>query len=243
VHPARLVYGLGEAAVRAGVEIHPHTPAVAIERQGAKHIVRTPRGDVQADDIILASNGYLGDLVPDLRRCIVPIKIVAAATQVIPEELAEGMIPKRYSSWDSFRLFHYFQRTHDNRLVFGGVSGVRRGSVKREAAAVYRRMRKIFPELSEMKLDFAWEGNIALTFDQLPHLGQVDGIHYALGFNGDGVLLGCYLGSKIAEMVLGQDSPTPLAEIPIPRMALYRRRAWFLPFARAVYAFLDAIGL
>lgn len=82
-----------------------------------------------------------------------------------------------------------------------------------------------------------------LIFDQLPHLGQMEGIHYALGFNGDGVLLGCYLGSKIADMVRGEGEPTPLTEIPFPAMAFYRRRTWFMPFARAFYGFLDAVGL
>jgi glycine/D-amino acid oxidase-like deaminating enzyme len=243
VHPARLVYGLGEAALRAGADLHPHTPALVIESHDSKHLVRTPRGDIRADSIVLASNGYMGDLVPDLRRRIVPINIVAVATETIPVELADRMIPKRYCFWDSSRLFHYYQRTEDDRLVFGGVSGLRRGGVMGEAAAVYRRMTRVFPELTDVKLDYAWEGNIALTFDQLPHLGQMEGIHYALGFNGDGVLLGCYLGAKIAEMVQGEEGATPLAEIPFPTMAFYRRRTWFMPFARAFYGFLDAVGI
>jgi len=243
VHPARLVYGLGEAALRAGAELHPHTPAVGIENHGSNHLVRTSRGSIRADSVVLASNGYVGDLVTELRRRIIPINIVAVATETMPIDFVERMIPKRYCFWDTFRLFHYFQRTEDDRLVFGGVSGWRRGGVLGEAEAVYRRMTRIFPELTEVKLDYAWDGNIALTFDQLPHLGQLDGIHYALGFNGDGVLLGCYLGSKIAEMVLGVGEATLLAEIPFPTMAFYRRRTWFMSFARAFYGILDLIGL
>lgn len=243
VHPARLVYGLGEAALRAGAELHPLTPAVGIEHKGSKFLVNTSRGEIQAEQVVVASNGYLGDLVPEMRRRIIPINIVAAATEPMPGELMDRMFPKRYCYWDSFRLFHYYQRTEDDRLVFGGVSGLRRGSVMGEAAVFHNRMTRIFPELGEVKLEFAWEGNVAITFDRLPHLGQMEGIHYALGFNGDGVLLGCYLGSKVAEMVLGEGEPVPLAKIPFPAMAFYRRRTWFMPLARAFYGFLDAVGL
>lgn len=243
VHPARLVYGLGEAAMRAGAVLHPHTPATEIGRDGSKHIVKTPGGDIRADSIVIASNGYLGDLIPDLRRRIIPINIVAAATEPLPEDLVDRLIPKRYCFWDTFRLFHYFQRTVDDRLVFGGVSGLRRGGVMGEAEAVLRRMTRVFPELTEVKLDYAWDGNIALTFDRLPHLGQLDGMYYALGFNGDGVLLGCYLGSKIADMVLGEGDPSPLVEIEFPTMAFYSRRTWFMPLARAFYGALDAVGI
>jgi glycine/D-amino acid oxidase-like deaminating enzyme len=243
VHPARLVYGLGEAALRAGADLHPHTPALDIESRDSKHEIKTPRGIVRTDSIVMATNGYMGDIFPEIRRRIIPINIVAVATETMPAELADRMIPKRYCFWDSFRLFHYYQRTEDDRLVFGGVSGLRRGGVMGEAAAVYRRMTRIFPELADVKLDYAWEGDIALTFDQLPHLGQMEDIHYAIGFNGDGVLLGCYLGAKIAEMVLGKGEPTPLVEIPFPTMAFYRRRTWFMPFARAFNGFLDVMGL
>lgn len=243
VHPARLVYGLGEAALRAGAELHPHTTAAGITSQASGHLVNTSRGEIQAEHIVVASNGYLGDLVPALRRRIIPINIVAVATERMPQELMDQLIPKRYCYWDTFRLFHYYQRTEDDRLVFGGVSGLRLGGVLGEAKAVFRRMARIFPELNEVMLDYAWEGNVALTFDRLPHMGQMEGIHYALGFNGDGVLLGCYLGSKVAEMVLGEGKPLPLAEIPFPAMAFYRRRPWFMPFARGFYGVLDSLGL
>lgn len=243
VHPARLVHGLGEAALRAGAELHPFTQAVDLERDGSKHLIRTSRGNVLAENVLIACNGYIGDLVPGLRRRVIPINIVAAATEPLPLDLADRLIPKRYCFWDTFRLFHYFQRTEDDRMVFGGVSGLRRGSVMGEAKVVYRRMTRIFPELKDIKLDYAWDGNVALTFDRLPHLGQLDGIYYALGFNGDGVLLGCYLGSKLAEMVRGEGDPSPLAEIEFPTMAFYRRRTWFMPLARVFYGVLDAVGL
>jgi glycine/D-amino acid oxidase-like deaminating enzyme len=243
VHPARLVYGLGEAALRAGAGLHPHTPVVGLESNGSTHTVATPRGSIRAKDVVIASNGYLGDLIPGLRRRIIPLDITAFATQPLPDELADKLFPKRNCYWDTFRLFNYFQCTRDNRIVFGGMNAFPWKDLKKDAAAFHHRFAGLFPELEDVKLDYAWGGRIALTFDLLPHLGVLDGIHYALGFNGDGVLLGCYLGSQIAAMVRGEGEPNPLSRIKFPAAAFYRRRPWFIPFGRMFYGALDALGI
>lgn len=243
VHPARLVYGLGEAALRAGVDLHPYTPVVELESNGSIHTVVTPRGSIQAKDVVLACNGYLGDLVPALRRRIIPLDITAFATEPLPDDLADKLFPKRNCYWDTFRLFNYFQCTRDNRVVFGGVNAFPRKNLRNDAAAFHRRFARIFPEMNEITLDYAWGGRIALTFDHLPHLGQLDGIHYALGFNGDGVLLGCYLGDQIAAMVRGEGVPNPLSQVKFPAAALYRRRPWFMSIGRVLYGAFDALGI
>ena len=214
-----------------------------VETYGSSHLVKTPRGDIKAGAIVLASNGYTGEMFPDLRKRLIPLNIVAMATEPLPVELADKLFPKPYCYWDSFRLFHYFQRTKDDRVVFGGVNAIPRGSTIAKAASTFRRFRRIFPELNDYKLDYAWDGYVALTFDQVPHLGQSEGIHYALGFNGDGVLLGCYLGSKIADMVIGEGDLNPLAEIKFPGMVGYSRRPWFMPIGRLFYGLLDTLGL
>jgi glycine/D-amino acid oxidase-like deaminating enzyme len=243
LHPAKFVAGLAEAALAAGAELHPHSQVMAIEKDGSGHELHTQRGRIHANSIILASNGYSEELVPSLRRRIIPLNIKAIATEPLPVELAARLFPERYCYWDTFRLFHYYQRTNDNRLVFGGVSALGRGGVLGEARTLHGRMVRIFPELADIKLDYAWDGMVALTFDRLPHLGQMEGIYYALGYNGDGVLLGSYLGSKIAAMVRGEDDLLPLSRIPFPAKGFYRRRPWFYPLARAFYGSLDKLGV
>ena len=216
---------------------------VGIESNNSTHTVVTSRGSIRAKDVILASNGYLGDLVPGLRRRIIPLDITAYATEPLPGGLADILFPKRNCYWDTFRLFNYFHCTRDNRVVFGGMNAFPHKNLRKDAAAFYRRFTRIFPELNDVKLDYAWSGRIALTFDRLPHLGELNGIHYALGFNGDGVLLGCYLGDQIAAMVQGEGEPNPLSQVTFPATAIYRRRPWFMPFGRIYYGILDAIGL
>jgi glycine/D-amino acid oxidase-like deaminating enzyme len=243
LHPARLVVGVAESALRAGAELQPNCPVVEIETNGSMHLVKTPQGSIQAGAIILASNGYTDELVPSLRRRVIPVNITAVATEPLPGDLAQRLFPQRNCYWDTFRLFNYYQRTNDNRLVFGGVSAFSRGVVVDEARVFHARLVKIFPELAEVRLDYAWNGMIALTFDRLPHLGQVDGIYYALGYNGDGVLLGCYLGAQLAAMVSGDGDPISLSQISFPAKGFYRRHPWFLPIGRAFYGILDHLGV
>jgi glycine/D-amino acid oxidase-like deaminating enzyme len=111
----------------------------------------------------------------------------AFATEPLPDGLADELFPKRNCYWDTYRLFNYFQVTQDKRIVYGGVNAFRRKNLKADAAAFRRRFARIFPQLREVKLAYAWGGRVALTFDRIPHLGEHEGMHYALGFNGDGV--------------------------------------------------------
>jgi glycine/D-amino acid oxidase-like deaminating enzyme len=243
LHPARLVYGLAESSLKAGAELHPHCPVAAIEPEGKVKRVKTPRGSIRAGAVVLATNGYTDELVPALRKRVIPLNITAVATEPLPDGLAEQLFPQRNCYWDTFRLFNYFQRTNDDRLVFGGISAFSRGVVRDEARVFHARIAKIFPELAEIRLDYAWDGMIALTFDRLPHLGQVEGIYYALGYNGDGVLLGCYLGDQLARMVSGEGMPISLSQVSFPSKGYYNRRPWFLPIGRAFYGILDQLGL
>ena len=243
LHPARLVSGLGEAAQRAEAELHPFTPALGVETDGSTRLVRTPRGDIRADAVVLASNGYTGNMFPDLRKRLIPLNIVALATEPLPSDLADKLFPKPYCYWDSSRLFFYYQRTKDDRIVFGGVNALPVGGTIRKAKNSFRRFRRIFPELNDYQIDYAWDGNVAITFDRIPHLGQSEGLFYALGFNGDGVLLGTYLGSKIAEMVIGKEIPSPLAEIKFQSIKGSRWLPRLMPFARMFFGVLDTLGI
>ncbi len=242
VHPARLTRGLALAAQSAGAQLCAHTPALAIEPQDGGYVIGTPGGRIRAGQVILATNGYTDDLVPGLRRRIIPIRTTAVATEPMPEALIQDLFPGRHCYWDSFRLFHYYQVTEDRRLVFGGIGSLISPSVKRDAQALHARMARIFPPLQRIKIEYAWDGMIGLTFDRMPHLGRMEGIHYSLGYNGDGVLLGCYLGSQIAGLLDGDVTEIPLQEVPFPEAFFYRRRPWFAPWARTFYGLLDRLG-
>ena len=102
-------------------------------------------------------------------------------------------------------------------------------------------MGQAFPELRVTPITHSWTGQLGLTFDLMPHIGRVDGIHYALGYCGHGLSIATYLGTEVGLMLSGQKTGSPFAEISHSTMLFYRNKPWFLPFVASYYRFLDQV--
>ena len=100
----------------------------------------------------------------------------------------------------------------------------------------------VFPELEDVNFTHTWTGKLGITFDLMPHIGQVNGIHYAFGYGGHGLSIATYLGTEMGLLLSGQKQRSPFEEISHQTMFFYRRDPWFLPFAARYYRFLDWIS-
>ena len=98
-----------------------------------------------------------------------------------------------------------------------------------------------FPALADTPIDYQWSGLVGMTFDQMPHLGRMDGLHYALGYNGDGLAMSVYFGAKLAGVIAGTGDLPPFARLRFRSMLLYRKRPWFLPLAWAYFWAKDQV--
>jgi glycine/D-amino acid oxidase-like deaminating enzyme len=145
---------------------------------------------------------------------------------------------------DSNRLLCYFRPSPDNRRVlFGGRPAYTDIGPQRAAERLSRYMIRIFPELRDVELSHSWFGYIAYTFDRLPHVGERDGMHYAMGYCGSGVVMSTWLGRKAALRLLGQsEGKSAFAEIKHPTTPVYYGTPWFLPFVQAWYQGADMLG-
>lgn len=72
------------------------------------------------------------------------------------------------------------------------------------AATLRQQLIQRFPLLAEVPLAYAWGGNLGQTFDMVPHIGRVNGVHFALGYSGQGVALSAYLGREAGLLLSGQ---------------------------------------
>ncbi len=100
-----------------------------------------------------------------------------------------------------------------------------------------------YPELAGTRVSHAWGGFVAFTFDGIPHIGEHDGMHYAMGYCGSGVSLSLYLGHKLGRRLLGhKDGATPLDAVTFPTRPFYSGRPWFLGAAVAWYRLLDRMA-
>ncbi|MFO7548848.1 MAG: FAD-binding oxidoreductase [Acidimicrobiia bacterium] len=243
LHPAAYAFGLAGAVAGRGVRLVERCRATGVERSGAGFQVTTSHGTVRAGDVLVATNGYTDRLLPGLRHKVVSIGSYIAVTEPLDPSVAERLIPGNRMLYTARRLLNYFRRTPDDRILMGGRHNLAPDLDLRESAGFLGgRIIEIFPELARVPLTHTWGGRLGVTFDLMPHLGRIDGVWYALGYGGHGVALATYLGAEAAGRISGELTRSPFEEIGHPGRWYYRGRAWFLPFASALYRGLDAVG-
>ncbi|WP_240375910.1 NAD(P)/FAD-dependent oxidoreductase [Bacillus piscicola] len=209
-HPLNYTLGLAEAAEEQGAYICERSKALSVKRNSKnKVIVRTEKGKVIADKLVIATNAYSGDLNKKIKRSVVPVESIMIATEPLPQEVVEQLIKNDRAVSDTKNLLYYFRRTGDNRLAFGG-SG--RASSKRDQNQIYDNlldgMLQVFPQLKDSRIEYRWGGKVGFTQNMLPYVGQLkDGTHYAFGYGGHGAAMASLLGKTIAEDVLEEGDP------------------------------------
>ena len=251
LNPARYVAGLGEAAVRAGAQISEHTRLQYIQREtqgGAPGFkLNTSRGAIWARNVFVGTSGYTGSATPALRKKIIPIGSFIITTQVLPEALARELSPRNRQIYDSKNFLYYYRLTPDNRMLFGGRAAFFPESdqtIRKSAEILRLGMIDVYPQLRDIKVEYAWGGTLDFCFDIMPHAGQIDGIYFALGYAGHGVAMATYQGRKMADWIAEGKTDNPFAEIKFPGapLGLYNGKPWFLPFAGAYYKVLDWVS-
>lgn len=220
IHPLNLALGEAAAIESLGGVIYEQSPAIRIERSMSP-VVHTVAGQVTAKFVVVAGNAYLGGLVPELAAKSMPCGSQVIATEPLDAELAQQLLPSDYCVEDCNYLLDYFRLSADKRLIYGG--GVVYGAhdpadVK---SLIRPKMLKTFPQLHDVKIDFAWTGNFLLTLSRLPQVGRLgDNIYYSQGCSGHGVTYTHLAGKIIAEALRGQaerfDAFASLRHYPFP---------------------------
>ncbi len=241
VQPARLVRGLAAAAVRAGAGLVEGAEVLALGRQRAGWTVATAAGSVVAREVLVATNGYTGPAVPALQRRVVPVGSYLIATSPLDPALAARLIPGTRVLSDTKNLLYYFRLSPDGRMIFGGRAAFTPTPVARSAEILARGMVEVFPELTGVGVEYAWGGQVAFTLDQMPHAGQLKGIHYALGYGGHGVAMATWLGARMGDALAGAGE-APRLTAPFRAVPLYGGTPWFLPLVGGYYRVRDSLG-
>ena len=243
LHPALYYKGLLDAARRYGVPVCAKAAVTRISQHNTGWRVATERGDVEAAEVVIATNGYTGDITPQLKRRVVPLASHIIATEELPSDLAASLIPKRRTLSDTRRVLCYYRMSPDGkRMVFGGRARFTQVSPQVSAPILHRFMTDRFPQLRDAKVTHAWTGNVAFTLDALPHMGRQDGMHYLLGCNGSGVAMMTYLGWQTARKIAGvANYACSFDSEDFPDHPLYSGNPWFLPAIGGWYRFRDTL--
>ena len=243
LHPALYYKGLLGACRRRTVAICAKAAVTGIGRAGSGWRVETSRGAVSAGDVVIATNGYTGDLTPALRRRVVPIASHIIATEALPPDLARSLIPKGRTLSDTRRVLCYYRMSPDGtRMVFGGRARFTPADPVLCARVLHGYMSERFPQLRGARVTHSWTGNTAFTLDALPHMGEEGGLHYCLGCNGSGVAMMTYLGTQTARKIARVANAACAFDGPeFPDHPLYTGNPWFLPVVGGYYRMRDRL--
>ena len=212
VHPAKLAAGLRDLAIARGIVIHEQSPVVDI-LPGKICTLRTARGTVEAEKVVLAANAWLSAL-PELRRHLYVVASQVIATAEVPDLLDRIGWRDGASICDSQNHVLYYQRTPKGRVIFGrgsghiafnGDFGDSFNRSPEHGRDNRRELQRVYPTLRDVRIDHDWAGPIDCVPEHVPvfdHLHDHPNIFFGMGFNGTGIAQTPLGGRILASLVL-----------------------------------------
>ena len=243
IHPLNYCLGLARAAQSHGAVIHEDSAAIEID-DGPKPFARTANGKVNCKFMIIAGNAYLGRLSRKLYGRVMPVGSYIIATEPLGENRAKSLIRDNEAVANTNFIVDYYRRSKDNRMLFGGRASY--STLEPPSLGTYMRprMTSVFPQLADVKIDYAWGGFIAITSNRIPDCGRLSPtVYYAHGYSGQGLVLAGMYGKLMAEAVRGQaerfDLLAKIRHLPFPGGPL---RTPLLVAAMTYYRIRDALS-
>jgi glycine/D-amino acid oxidase-like deaminating enzyme len=243
LHPLSYARGLARAAAAVGARICANSEVRELRYANGRWRVATAGGAVLAERVLIATNGYTGDLWPGLRETVIPAHSFLVATKPLSDNLRRSILPQGDAASDSRRLLLYFRKDHQGRLLLGGRGSIAEPAGPQAFAGLRAQLKVLFPQLGEVAFDYHWFGRICITRDHIPHLHEpAPGLTMALGYNGRGVAMATAMGRALAAYFAGGDAsvlPFPLSE---PRkIPLHGLRNQISAVAAAYYKVRDRL--
>lgn len=201
VHPTARCRELAGQALEHGAGLFRDSPAVRI-RPGE---VETPRGRVRCEHVVVAVDGGLEDVFPELAGRVRTARLQALATAPAPAVDWPRPVYARHG-------IDYWQQLPDGRVVLGGRRdadgaaewtdrAVPTPGVQARLDALLSRLRVHAP------VTHRWAGTSAYTADGLPLFETVrPGVRVIGAYGGTGNVLGPLLGRCAAREAAGHDT-------------------------------------
>ncbi|MEM9576411.1 MAG: FAD-dependent oxidoreductase [Pseudomonadota bacterium] len=243
VQPMSLVRGMDRVARGAGAQVFSFSPVRGMQRRDGRWHLDMGRYKVDAEKVIVATNGYSDGLVAGLKTSVLPLMSSQMATDQLAESEIGPILPEGHTISDTRRLIMYARREPGGQMLFGGI-GFRKplggmggfGWILKDAP-------EIFPSLRGVTWKYRWGGHIALTQDRVPHLHEpAPGVFAGLGYNGRGVAMSQQMGIALARRAAGvaaEELPFPVSVM--PRYAFRLPQVLFAGAAMAVMRLRDRV--
>ena len=232
---------LMQKAINLGVNVISKCEMISFKKDLNVFSILTRKGPIEVKKLVIATNGYTSSVTPWLNNRNIPIGSYVLATQELPNGYIDNLFPTNRHITDTCRVVYYFRPSPDRkRILFGGRVSSREISLSKSANLLFLDLKRVFPDLPELKVSHSWMGYVSYTFDHLPHIGFENGFYYSMGYCGSGIALSSYLGMKLGKKVIGdKNGSTAFDDVKLPTRPFYNGRPWFLPAIVELYKFRD----
>lgn len=210
LNPLGYARGLAQAAQSLGQRIFTGSPVLGIEPEGMQWRVRTSKGAVVADKVVIGTGAYTKDVWPGLEQSFRILSVAVLASQPLSDNVRRTIAPENNTVVDSRSDSFLYKYNKDGRLVTSVFVEGRRGvDPAWTRALTSEKFKWVLPQLGEIDWQYYWYGDLDMQVRTIPRLFELaPGVVASLGYSGRGVPTGTMMGSILAEWAAGK----PVAE-------------------------------
>src|SRR4051812_1658930 len=217
INPLALSRGLARVVLERGGRIYARSPALSFERHDGRWVVKTAQGEITGRALIVATNAYTAEfsksLMPEIAHEVMPVLSWQMATQPLPDAARATIIPGRQAMSDTHGELYFARYDARHRLVTGGAVIGPGNKTERLKVRVAERLKRLWPQIGEVRFDHVWNGYVGMTTDFLPRIHRLGPDAFGwTGCNGRAVALSIALGDELAKAVCGR----PDSELALP---------------------------
>ena len=237
INPLKFQLGLAKEAQNSGVKIFEKSPVIKIEKQSNKYKVITNHSSITANKIVMTTNGfYKDDLIPQLNDRILPVISNIIVTKPLTQEELDSHNYKTINPvLNSRNLLFYYRLLKDNRFLFGARGDLTGSNISgnKMFLEMEKKMKTVFPNWLNVKIDFKWRGFVAVTTKFTPSIGKLedDEIFYSFGYQANGVNTAPWAGKELANLIVSSNSK----KLPISKLYQGLPKKFPFPFLRLLY--------
>ena len=228
-------------AISQKVEFLYNSRVFKIKKKHNDFEILAGENNIISKKLIITTNGYTTSNFSFIKKRILPIPSFIISTEPLREEIIKQISPGSHMMVETRSRNCYFRISPDGtRLLFGGRAALHNIPMPKAAKILKKLMLEIFPILEKVRITHCWTGNVGMTFSRMPHVGEFEGMNFALGYSGNGVALSPYLGYKVALNTLGNSNGyTSFSKTKFETKFYYNGWPWFLPIASLKFRLED----
>jgi len=212
INPLKLVNGIAKYALSKKLKIFEHTKVDQIDKENGSYILKTEEGSIRSKKIVVATNGFYQEgLISQMDGRVMPVISNVIVTRKLSESELDTHNFKTFSPIANTKnLLYYYRKLPDNRILFGtrgDISGSDQSNLDM-SKKMERFLKDIFPNWSNVTIDYNWRGLIALSQKLTPSIGKINNeeIYYGFGYSGVGVSAAPWTGKHLSKLVFSSNS-------------------------------------